>query len=110
VVDLVLVRLHPLSSQLLKWSAKIERRCNAKFLTVVTAQLVHPDTVLLSARHVFELRRWELVSPTMYLVCCSTVMIYCMYCWYDMCRKLVLGGGGCVSVAAGTHPSFPPVS
>jgi hypothetical protein len=64
VGDLVLVKLHPLSSTALQRSAKIENKwsdplCIVKFLTEVTVQLANPDTsVIVRKAHVSQLKRY----------------------------------------------------
>jgi hypothetical protein len=64
VRDLVLVRRYPLSSKVLKRSAKIENRWSnpmdiARFLTRVTVRLANPDTgVLLKKAHVSQLKKY----------------------------------------------------
>jgi hypothetical protein len=64
VGDLVLVKLHPQSSKLLKRSAKIENKWSdplliARFLTNVTVQLANPDTgVILRKAHVSQLKKY----------------------------------------------------
>ncbi|KDQ91921.1 hypothetical protein L798_06628 [Zootermopsis nevadensis] len=62
--DLVLVRLHPTSSKLLKRSAKLENIWSvplvvAKFLSAVTVQLANPDTgVFVRKAHVSQLKKF----------------------------------------------------
>jgi hypothetical protein len=62
--DLVLVKLHPLSSKPLQQSAKIASKWAGpfvivKFLTKVTAQLANPDTgVIVRKAHVSQLKRY----------------------------------------------------
>jgi hypothetical protein len=64
VGDLVLVKLHPLSSKVLRRSAKLENKWSeplliAKFLTRVTVQLANPDTgVLVRKAHVSQLKKY----------------------------------------------------
>jgi hypothetical protein len=64
VGDLVLARMYPLSSKLLKRSAKLENRWSnpvaiAKFLTPVTVQLANPDMgVIVRMAHVSQLKRY----------------------------------------------------
>jgi hypothetical protein len=64
VGDLVLVKLHPLSSKALQRSANIENKwsdplCIVKFLTEVTVQLANPDTgVIVRKAHVSQLKRY----------------------------------------------------
>jgi transposase InsO family protein len=62
--DLVLVRLHPLSSKLQQHSAKLENKWSvpltiAKFLSGVTVQLANPDTgVIVRKAHVSQIKRY----------------------------------------------------
>jgi hypothetical protein len=64
VGNLVLIRRHPLSSKVLKRSAKLENRWSTpmvivRFLTRVTVRLANPDTgVLLRKAHVSQLKKY----------------------------------------------------
>jgi hypothetical protein len=64
VGDLVLVKLHPLSSKTLQRSAKIANKWSspliiAKFLTKVTVQLANPNTgVVVRKAHVSQLKKY----------------------------------------------------
>jgi hypothetical protein len=64
VGDLVLVKLHPQSSKVLRRSAKLENKWSepflvAKFLTRVTVHLANPDTgVLVRKAHVSQLKKY----------------------------------------------------
>jgi hypothetical protein len=64
VGDLVLVRLHPTSSRILKRSVKLENTLSvplvvAKFLSAVTVQLANPDTgVFVRKAHVSQLKKF----------------------------------------------------
>jgi hypothetical protein len=64
VGDLVLVRRYPISSRLMRRSAKLENKWSnplviARFLTQVTVQLANPDTgVIVRKAHVSHLKRY----------------------------------------------------
>jgi hypothetical protein len=64
VGDLVLVKLHPQSSQTLQRSAKIAKKWSdplviAKYLTPVTVQLANQETgVVVRKAHVSQLKRY----------------------------------------------------
>jgi hypothetical protein len=64
VGDLVLVKLHPQSSKVLKSSAKIENKWSnplliSRFLTKVTVQLANPDnSVIVRKAHISQLKRY----------------------------------------------------
>jgi hypothetical protein len=64
VGDLVLVKLHPQNSKVLKHSAKIENKWSdplliTRFLTNVTVQLANPDTgVIVRKAHISQLKRY----------------------------------------------------
>jgi hypothetical protein len=64
VADLVLLRLHPLSSRLRQRSAKLELKWSqplriAKFVSPVTVLLANPDTgVIIRRAHVSQLKKY----------------------------------------------------